>query len=113
MLRGLVRYFESWPVTNQAELVEWAKTSTFDDFASQVKGLGRAVYNFLVMRQGVHIVKPDVHVLRFTRAAIGRHVPETIVVNALVAIAQRLGIRAYELDWRIWEHQFTAAGGQL
>lgn len=108
-MRGLVEYFESWPVRTQEELVEWAKSSTFDDFAGHVKGLGRAVYNFLVMRQGVDIVKPDVHVLRFVRTNVGREVPVTIAVNALIAIAKALDIRAYELDWRIWENQYAAA----
>jgi len=112
-LRGLVQYFEAWPVRNQEELIEWAKSSTFDDFAGQVKGLGRAVYNFLVMRQGIDIVKPDVHVLRFVRSDVGRPVPETVAVNALIAIAKLLDIRAYELDWRIWEHEYSASGGKL
>ena len=64
-LRGLARYFRATGVTDRDTLRRWAATSTFEnDFEGKVKGLGRAVYQALVMRQGVDTVKPDVHVRR-------------------------------------------------
>jgi hypothetical protein len=51
-LRDLVRYFRSIGVVDQEQLKQWAFTSTFkNDFEGRVKGLGPAVYQWLVMRQ--------------------------------------------------------------
>jgi len=103
-LRGLIAYFWRHNVTTQDALRDWARRSTFKgDFESKVKGLGPAVYNWLVMRQGVETVKPDVHVRRFAEAAVGRQLSDDNVVRVVVQAAQRLGVPAYELDWAIWE----------
>ena len=55
------------------------------------------------MRQGVDTVKPDVHVRRFAESAVGRPLNDAEVIEVVSRAAKRLGIRAYELDWRIWE----------
>jgi hypothetical protein len=103
-LRGLARYFRSIGVTDQERLVRWAQQSSFeDDFEGRVKGLGRAVYESLLMRQGVDTVKPDVHVRRFAESAVGRPLSDADVIQVVTRAAHRLGIKAYELDWRIWE----------
>jgi hypothetical protein len=103
-LRGLVRYFREIGVVDAASLKEWAHKSRFQtDFRGRVKGLGRAVYHALLMRQGVDTVKPDVHVRRFAEAAVGRRLGDGDVVDVVTEAARRLGIKAYELDWRIWE----------
>jgi hypothetical protein len=85
-------------------LRDWAQRSTFKgDFEGKVKGLGPAVYNWLVMRQGVETVKPDVHVRRFAESILERRLSDSDVVSVVVQAARRLGIPAYELDWAIWE----------
>jgi hypothetical protein len=67
LLRRLLDYFESRGVTTQSALRQWAATSSYaTDFEGKVPGLGYAVYNWLVMRQGVESIKPDVHVRRST-----------------------------------------------
>jgi len=71
-LRGLVRYFRERNVTTLRQLRTWATKSQQEDFVGHIKGLGPAVYRSLAMRMGVDTVKPDVHVLRFVSAAIGR-----------------------------------------
>lgn len=82
----------------------WARRSSFKtDFEGKVKGLGPTVYNWLVMRQGVETVKPDVHLRRFTEWTLGRGLPDGEVVEVLVRAARQVGVKAYELDWRIWE----------
>lgn len=73
-------------------------------FEGQMRGLGPAVFQWLVMRQGVDTVKPDVHVHRFAEAALGRLLSDADTVEVVVAAAHRLGMKAYELDWAIWEH---------
>jgi len=65
------RYCRSVGVVNEERLKQSALTSTFEkDFEGRVKGLGPAVYRWLVMRQGVDTVKPNVHVRRFAEAAV-------------------------------------------
>lgn len=103
-LRDLARYFRSIGVLDQAQLKEWALTSTFkNDFEGRVRGLGPAVYQWLVMRQGVDTVKPDVHVRRFAEAAVGRRLNDQDVIELTAKAAHRIGVKAFELDWRIWE----------
>ncbi len=108
MLRGLVETLRDQGVTDQPALRSWATQSDFKrDFEGRVKGLGYAVYKWLVMRQGVETVKPDVHVRRFVESAVGRPMTDTQVVAAVEEAAQRLGVKTSALDWAIWE---TARG---
>jgi hypothetical protein len=110
-LRDLVRYFRSVGVVDQERLKQWAWTSTFKkDFEGRIKGLGPAVYQWLVMRQGVDTVKPDVHLRRFAEAAIGRKLTDQDVIELTSRAAARIGVKAFELDWRIWE---ASRGGAL
>ena len=110
-LRRLAGYFRSIGVVDQVQLKQWALRSTFKtDFEGRVKGLGPAVYQWLVMRQGVDTVKPDVHVRRFAEAAVGRNLNDQDVIELTTRAAVRIGIKAFELDWRIWE---AARGGAL
>ena len=110
-LRDLVQYFLSIGVTDQERLQSWAARSQFKrDFEGRVKGLGIAVYHWLVMRQGVDTVKPDVHVRRFAEGAVGRALTDQEVVEVVTRAAHELGLKAYELDWRIWE---ASRGGAL
>lgn len=110
-LRELARFFRSIGVVNQEQLRQWALRSTFkNDFEGRVKGLGPAVYQWLVMRQGVDTVKPDVHVRRYAEAAVGRKLTDQDVIELTTKAAHSLGIKAFELDWRIWE---ASRGGAL
>ena len=109
-LRALTTYFATIGVTNQDALRDWAARSDFRrDFEGQVKGLGIAVYQWLVMRQGVGTVKPDVHLHRFAEAALARRLTDVEVIDVVTGAASTLGIKAYELDWRIWEAQRQGA----
>jgi hypothetical protein len=108
-LRELVRYFRGIGVIDAEGLKSWAHRSDFKrDFSGRVKGLGPAVYQWLVMRQGVDTVKPDVHVRRFAEASVGRPLSDQDVIEVVTRSAGQLGIKAYEFDWRIWE---AARGG--
>jgi hypothetical protein len=110
-LRDLVRYFRSIGVIDRESLRAWAHASEFKrDFAGRVKGLGPAVYQWLVMRQGVDTIKPDVHVRRFAEAAVGRPLGDQDLIEVVSQAARRLDIKAHEFDWRIWE---SSRGGAL
>jgi hypothetical protein len=104
-LRGLVAYFRERDVTDLEELRSWAATSTVEDFAGTIKGLGPTVYQGLLLRLGVDTIKPDVHLLRFVANAVGRPVGERETLEALERVAVRLGIRPRTLDRSIWELQ--------
>jgi len=104
-LRGLVRYFRERNVTTLRRLRTWATTSQQEDFVGHIKGLGPAVYRSLAMRMGVDTVKPDVHVLRFVSAAIGRNASQAEAVTGLTEVAVRLGVSPRDLDWSVLEFQ--------
>jgi hypothetical protein len=55
-------------------------------------------------------VKPDVHVRRFAEAAVGRQLNDQDIIELTSEAAGRIGIKAFELDWRIWE---ASRGGAL
>jgi len=74
-----------------------------------VKGLGQAIYRWLVMRLGVETVKPDVWILRFVAKCLARPVSEDEAVTSLEKIAKHLGISARRLDWSIWEFMKSQA----
>lgn len=112
MLRRLVEFFASIGVVDAASLKVWAAGAEFRrDFEGKVKGLGPAVFQWLVMRQGVDTVKPDVHVHRFAERAVGRRLSDHDTVEVVVAAAHRLGMKAFELDWAIWEHSRGGPAG--
>jgi hypothetical protein len=96
-LRDLVNYFESVGATDQPSLHAWANQSDFKrDFEGRVRGLGPAVYQWLVMRQGVDTIKPDVHVHRFTEAAVGRPLSDADTIAVVTGAARVLGVKAFE-----------------
>jgi hypothetical protein len=119
LLRALAGYLGEIGVTTQERLRRWAAESTFEaDFEGRVRvtihqegkrprtwGLGYAVYNWLLVRLRIETVKPDLHIHRFVASVLGRSLGDREVVEALSSVAQELGLAAYELDWRIWEHQ--------
>lgn len=106
MLRGLSAFFVAQDVVDLAGLRAWAERSSFKrDFEGQIRGLGPAVYNWLVMRLGVETVKPDVHILRFVESTLGRRVRDVEAVALVCQAASVMSCKTYELDWRIWEYQ--------
>jgi hypothetical protein len=109
-LRELLAYFDSIGVTDQEGLGRWAMWSDFErDFKDRVKGLAFAVYKWLVMRQGVETIKPDIHIKNFLRRTTGRAFTDQEAVSILERIATDLNRPANELDWSIWETERNAA----
>jgi hypothetical protein len=110
-LRVLVAYFQSIGIVDLDALRVWATKADFNrDFRGRVKGLGPAVFQWLVMRAGVETVKPDVHVMSFVFSAIGYKPSFDTVISSLETIARSLGRRPRELDLSIWETQRGGPG---
>lgn len=109
LLRKLVNYFDLRNVKSQEDLIQWAKKSRFDsDFKGKIPGMGYAIYQWIIMRQGIETVKPDVHVRNFIESIIQRSdITDNEIVVSLENIAKQLGLKTYELDWRIWEYQIS------
>lgn len=106
LLRRLVAYFESNNVITNEQLKQWASKVNFEtDFKGKVKGAGFAIFKWLLIRLGVETVKPDIWIHRFIRDTLGYSVSDETAVEVLEQVAQAIGIKAYELDWRIWEYQ--------
>lgn len=106
LLRKLIAYFESIGVTSQEALCHWAEKSDFEkDFKGRIPGTGYAIYKWLVMRQGVETVKPDVHLMHFVKSLILHSFTESELVTTLEKVAKELGLKAHELDWKIWEYE--------
>lgn len=110
LLRKLTVFFDSINITTQEDLTHWANISDFKrDFQGKIPGMGYAIYKWLIMRQGVETVKPDVHLQRFVESIIHHSLTDYEFVDVLEKVANQLGLKAYELDWRIWEHQKSAS----
>jgi len=108
LLRRLLKFLGERGITTQEKLKEWAFQSDFNrDMAGKVKGIGFGIYKWLVMRQGVETIKPDIWVHRFVKQAVGRDMSDQETVNMVEAAAKKLNLKAYELDWRIWESRST------
>ena len=106
LLRKLIAYLESIGVTSQETLRRWAEKSNFErDFKGKILGMGYAIYQWLVMRQGIETIKPDTHLINFLKSIIHHSFTEKELVAVLERVAKELGLKAYELDWKIWEYQ--------
>ena len=93
-------------MTDQPSLRRWARRKDFkDEFKGRVKGLGFAVYYWLLMRLGVDTIKPDSRVKTFLRRASGRHFTDEEAVSVLERAARDMGWKARMLDWSIWENE--------
>lgn len=111
LLRRFVAYFEARGVTTQERLKQWAAEVNFDrDFKGKIKGASYAIFQWLVMRQGVETIKPDIWIHRFIEDALGYRVSDERAVALLEKAAQEIGVKAYELDWSIWEFKTGRSG---
>jgi hypothetical protein len=103
LLRGLLGYFVSIGVTDQEALRCWARQATFDkDFQGKVKGLGLAVFQWLLIRMGVPAVKPDVWVINFAQRVTGKRLADKVLVDLFHEIAPLVGQTLTNIDMTIW-----------
>ena len=110
-LRKLVEFFRDLGVSDKDGLRIWAEKADFQrDFRGRVKGLGPAVFQWLVMRSGVETVKPDVHILNFLASAVGYRPSFGAAISSLERVAHSLGRTPRQLDLAIWEAQRGSPG---
>jgi hypothetical protein len=106
-LRNLVKFFEARGVVTQELLTHWARTSQYRDFMGRVKGLSLDVYEGILMRQGYGPIKPAPHLAGFLAATLARQVSDAEQREAIDRASGKLGIRARELDRRIYEYELA------
>lgn len=106
-LRKIVQFFDERGVTDQQGLEAWVHGADFDrDMKNQLKtdehSIGYTLFQWLRVRCGVNTVKPDLRVISFITAAIGRKVTPAEAVASLERIASDSARRANRLDSAIW-----------
>ena len=105
-LRQILILFASINVTDQPALRAWAKQAQFErDFKGKVKGLGVAVFHWLLIRCGADTIKPDVWVIKFTQRVTGKRLSEKALVDVFSKIAPLIGETLETIDVTIWHYE--------
>lgn len=109
LLRRLLTFLASIHVTDQPALHAWARKADFErDFKGKVKGLGVAVYQWLLIRCGVSTIKPDIWVINFAKRVIGRKLSEGNLVEVFTSISPLVGEQLDAIDITIWHFEKMA-----
>jgi hypothetical protein len=103
LLRRFLQFLDCVHVVDQPSLHAWAKHAQFErDFQNKVKGLGIAVFQWLILRCGVETIKPDVWVINFVKRVVGLRVSEKMMIAAFTDIAPLVGESLPTIDGTIW-----------
>ena len=109
LLRRFMEFLTSINVSDQPSLHAWAKTADFErDFQGKVKGLGIAVFHWLLLRCGVSTIKPDIWVINFAKRILGKRISEKLLVKAFTEIAPLVGESLETIDLTIWHFEKMA-----
>ena len=110
LLRRFLDFLTSINVTDQPSLHAWARKADFErDFKGKVKGLGIAVFHWLLLRCGVPTLKPDIWVINFAKRVVGgRKISEQKLVQAFHEIAPLIGESLETIDLTIWYYERLA-----
>ena len=109
-LRMLLSEFEIRGVKGQASLTKWVTQADFNtdikgQFKTKEHSIGIALFHWLQLRLGVDTVKPDVHILNFVSATIGRNITQREAVGGLLEVSKQTKRKASLLDAAIWHYQ--------
>lgn len=97
--------------TEEERLTQWARSARPGDFIAFVApGFGIAGFQYLRMLFGADTIKPDVHILRYLRDAIGHPIAEGPAVYLIERVAALMVVSARGIDKAIWERGAAAAG---
>lgn len=77
-----------------------------------VRGIGIATTQYLRMLAGANTTKPDRHIRQAIKDALGRWVEDEEAIFLIEAVAQRLDMRATNLDHAIWKLYSGDQAGQ-
>jgi len=81
----------------------WAKNVAVTDYKYfGVEGIGLATFQYLRMMLGVSTVKPDVHIKRAMKAALGREIGEIESISLLEEASKALNLPAIVVDHNLW-----------
>lgn len=116
-LAGVCRYMDQVQRvlpgdTEMLRLHLWACAVTPEDYEQPgVRGFGLAGFQYLRMLFNAATAKPDVHICRFVRDAVGHKIDDASALTLLEIAAKRLGWSLLALDNEVWELQ--ARSGEL
>jgi hypothetical protein len=111
LLRQFLMFLDSINVSDQPSLHAWARQAAFaPDFKGKVKGLGIAVFHWLMLRCGVDTIKPDVWVINFGQRVVGQRLSEEKLIKAFTDIAPLVGESLSGIDGTIWHFEKKAMG---
>jgi len=111
LLRQFLLFLDASNVSDQPSLHAWAKQAQFVlDFKGKVKGLGIAVFHWLILRCGVETIKPDVWVINFGQRVVGQRISEEKLIKAFTDIAPLVGESLPTIDGTIWHFEKNAMG---
>jgi len=111
LLRQFLLFLDAINVSDQPSLYAWAKQAQFvRDFKGKVKGLGIAVFHWLILRCGVETIKPDVWVINFGQRVVGQRISEEKLIKAFTDIAPLVGESLPTIDGTIWHFEKNAMG---
>lgn len=108
-LHGVVEYMmtaqQNYAGKTERECLEaWAQSVRPADYAIVgVKGFGLAGFQYMRMLFGVQTTKPDVHIIRFVSATLGKTVNDITAVSLLEQAATKVNLPLREVDGDIWK----------
>lgn len=87
-------------------LASWAIQARPADYVLVgIPGFGLAGFQYLRMLFGAQTTKPDVHIIRFVSAIIGRRATAVQALYLLERAAKRTGLPLREVDGAIWQER--------
>ncbi len=109
-LRKIISAFEERGIKGQKSLKKWVRQADFEidvkgQFITKEHSIAYALFHWLRLRLGVDTVKPDVHIMNYVSATIGRKVSPEEAVAGLLEVAKQTKRKAARLDAAIWHYQ--------
>lgn len=110
ILIALAEMYVTYAATHQTDdeltaMKHWAAHASISNYRQQVvPGIGLATFQYLRMLLGVSTVKPDVHIRRALREALGRNVSNIEAIALVEAASAQMGLSALHVDHNIWRY---------
>ncbi len=108
LIAEFIQYKGKMLIENDLEAMRhWARNAVLEDYKKGINGkpvtcLGIANYQYLRMLCGINTVKPDTHILRGVKDALGYETRPFQVVKLIEITSHHMGTSALEIDQLLW-----------